>query len=120
MSKSKILNKIKQRRVNRTRAKIFGRVDFPRLSVFRSNKLIYAQLIDDEKGHTLIQASSLELKESERRKKKAEQAALVGAIIGKKASDAGIRRCVFDKRHYRYHGRIKELAEAVRKAGLKI
>ena len=120
MSKSKILGKIRKRRVKRTRAKIFGRVDVPRLSIFRSNKLIYAQLIDDEKGHTLAQASSRELKESERRGKKAEQAALVGALIGKKAVDLGIKRCVFDRRHYRYHGRIKELAEAVRKAGLKI
>ena len=120
MSKSKILNKIRQRRVKRTRAKIFGRVDFPRLSVFRSNRFIYAQLIDDEKGHTLVQASSRELKESERQKKKTEQAALVGALIGKKAAELGIKSCALDRRHYRYHGRIKELAEAARKAGLKI
>lgn len=104
------------RRVARTRAKIFGTEKLPRLAASRSNRSIYAQLIDDNKGRTLVHASSLEIKE---KKPKTEIAALVGELIGKKAAKIGIKEAVFDRREYKYHGRIKALADGARKSGLK-
>ena len=117
MNSKKFLNKKRERRVKRTRAKIFGTAKFPRLAVSRSNRFAYAQLIDDSKGHTLVHASSREIKE---KKPKAEIAELVGALIGKRAVEKGIKAAVFDRREYKYHGRVKALAEGARKAGLKL
>ena len=98
------------------RGKISGSAERPRMTVFRSNKQIYVQLVDDLKGCTLASASSLKLTEKATKK---EQAAKVGEIIAKNAQEAGITEVVFDRNGYLYHGRIKELADAARKGGLK-
>lgn len=120
MNRQKILNKKRERRKNRVRAKILGLPSKPRLSIFRSNKYIYVQLIDDTVGRTLVSASSQKLDNSESKKTKVEKAAAVGRIIAKKALEAGIREAVLDRGAYRYHGQIKALAEAAREVGLKI
>ena len=86
------------------------------MTVFRSNTQIYAQLIDDVNGVTLASASSLGLKE---KVSKTEQAAKVGALVAKAAQEAGITEVVFDRNGYLYHGRVKQLADAAREAGLK-
>ena len=88
----------------------------PRLTVFRSNTQIYAQLIDDVNGKTLASAPSLGLKD---KVNKIEQAAKVGALLAKVAMEAGITEVVFDRNGYLYHGRVKQLADAAREAGLK-
>ncbi|HZK09393.1 MAG TPA: 50S ribosomal protein L18 [Bacteroidales bacterium] len=105
----------------RIRKTISGTAERPRLSVFRSNKEIYAQLIDDINGRTLAAASSLskDVAGEESKANKIEQAQKVGNLMAKKAQDAGIDTVVFDRNGYLYHGRIKALAEAVRKGGLK-
>jgi large subunit ribosomal protein L18 len=100
----------------RIRKTIRGTAECPRLSVFRSNKQIYAQIIDDIAGATLASASSRELKE---KIKKTEVAGIVGKMIGEKATSAGIQKVVFDRGGYLYHGRVKSLAEGARNAGLK-
>lgn len=105
--------KIKQR----VRGKIVGTTERPRLTVFRSNKQIYAQVIDDSKGTTLAAFSSLKLENAEGSKK--DIAAKVGEQIAKKAIEAGVQTVVFDRNGYLYHGRIKELADAARNNGLK-
>ena len=99
----------------RIRGKISGTAQRPRMTVFRSNKQIYVQLIDDIAGKTLAAASSRGIEGG----KKKEQAAQVGAEIAKKAQEAGITTVVFDRNGYLYHGRIKELADAARNGGLK-
>jgi large subunit ribosomal protein L18 len=98
------------------RGKISGTAEKPRLSVFRSNKQIYVQVIDDKSGKTLVTASSLAVAEKLAKK---EQAAKVGELIAKNAQAVGITDVVFDRNGYLYHGRVKELAEAARKGGLK-
>jgi len=100
----------------RVRGKISGTTERPRLSVFRSNKQIYAQVIDDTTGKTLASASSLKLEDKLPKK---EMAAKVGELVAQNAKDAGIEAVVFDRNGYLYHGRIKELADAARKGGLK-
>lgn len=100
----------------RVRGKISGNAERPRLTVFRSNKQIYAQVIDDVAGRTLASASSLKL---EATGTKQEIAALVGAEVAKAALAAGVETVVFDRNGYLYHGRVKQLAEAARQAGLK-
>ncbi|MBR6197655.1 MAG: 50S ribosomal protein L18 [Bacteroidaceae bacterium] len=99
----------------RVRNKISGTAERPRMSVFRSNKQIYVQVIDDEAAKTLVSASSLGLEKMP----KCEQAAKVGELIAKKAIEAGISSVVFDRNGYLYHGRVKEVADAARNAGLK-
>jgi large subunit ribosomal protein L18 len=96
-----------------------GTSERPRLSVFRSLNNIYAQIIDDTQRHTLVAASSVdsELRQSGK-KKKTEGARTVGLLIAKKASEKGITRVVFDRGGYKYHGRVKNLAEAAREGGL--
>jgi len=98
------------------RHKVSGTAQKPRLTVFRSNTNIYAQLIDDVKGVTLASASSKGLKD---KVTKIEQAAKVGAMVAKVAQEAGITEVVFDRNGYLYHGRVKQLADAAREAGLK-
>ena len=100
----------------RVRKKVSGTAERPRLSVFRSNKQIYAQVIDDLSGKTLAAASSLGM---ELKAPKKEIAAKVGEAIAAKSIEAGIQTVVFDRNGYLYHGRVKELAEAARKGGLK-
>ena len=93
----------------------------PRLSVFKSSKYIYAQLVDDEKGVTIAAARDEEVEEVKDKKKtvKAESARLVGAEIAKKAADKGIKKAVFDRGGFQYHGRIRAVAEGARDGGLK-
>ena len=98
------------------RHKVSGTAQKPRLTVFRSNTQIYAQLIDDVNGVTLAAASSLGLKE---KVTKTEQAAIVGKKVAQVAQEAGITAVIFDRNGYLYHGRVKQLAEAAREGGLK-
>ncbi|MEK7657845.1 MAG: 50S ribosomal protein L18 [Patescibacteria group bacterium] len=109
MNKVKILNKTRIRRKNRTRAKIFGTLERPRLSVFRSNRQSYVQLINDEKGETLAGASTNKLITEEK----------LGELIAEKAVKKEIKKIIFDRRGYKYHGRVKAIAEGARKRGLK-
>ncbi|MBR3698398.1 MAG: 50S ribosomal protein L18 [Bacteroidales bacterium] len=111
-----------ERRANikkRIRRKISGTAARPRMSVFRSNKQIYVQLIDDETGRTLAAASSRENGIETEKITKIEQAAKVGALIAERAKAAGIEAVVFDRNGYLYHGRVKSLADAARNGGLK-
>ncbi len=108
-------NRIKQR----IRKVVSGDAQSPRLSVFRSNKGIYVQLIDDNSGKTLLAASSSEKGIADAKVTKIEQAKLVGKAIAQKATSAGITSVRFDRNGYLYHGRVKSLAEAAREAGLK-
>jgi len=103
------------------RKKVIGTPDRPRLTVFRSHKNIYAQIIDDQAGRTLVAASSREkpLCEELANCGNREAAQAVGTALANKAVEAGIQTVVFDRNGYRFHGRVKELAEAARKAGLK-
>ena len=109
------------RRKMRVRKRVSGTPDRPRLSVFRSHQNIYAQLIDDIAGRTLIAASSMEktfrAQDATGGNKKA--AEVVGTALAAKAIQAGIRKVVFDRNGYAYHGRVKQLADAARKAGLQ-
>lgn len=98
------------------RSKISGTSSKPRLSVFRSNKDIYAQLIDDLKGHTLLSVSSCSLKD---KATKVEKSANVGKELAEKALAKGISEVVFDRNGYLFHGRVKSLADAAREGGLK-
>lgn len=107
--------KIKQR----VRKVVFGEANNPRLSVFRSNKGIYVQLIDDNVGKTLVAASSDDKGIADAKVSKIEQAKLVGKAIAEKATQVGISTVRFDRNGYLYHGRVKSLAEAAREAGLK-
>ena len=106
----------RQKRHRRLRARIAGTADRPRLAVYRSLSQIYAQVIDDQSGRTLAAASSLEAKD---RSKKSEAAKAVGAKIAEKAKAAGIEEVIFDRGGYRYHGRVKALADAARSNGLR-
>ena len=108
----------KEKRHRRVRAKIYGTEERPRLCVFKSNKHIYAQVINDEKGFTLASASDLEIKDL-KKDKKIDLAQKVGELIAKKAKDKKIETVVFDRGGFRYHGRVKTLAEEARKQGLQ-
>jgi len=122
----------RHRRHKKIRAKVFGTADKPRLCVFRSEKHIYAQLIDDEKAKTIVTSSDLELKEDKssfrpfvaarefkkNRGTKIEKAKEIGKLIAKKAKDLKIERVVFDRGGYKYHGRVKAVAEGAREGGL--
>jgi large subunit ribosomal protein L18 len=104
----------------RIRNKISGTADTPRVAVFRSNKQIYAQVIDDLKRVTLLSASSKEKEIADITGiKKTEQAMLVGKLLASKCKEKGIKKVVFDRGGYRYHGRVKSLADAAREGGLK-
>jgi len=116
------------RRKKRVRKKIFGYPERPRVSVFRSHKHIYAQVINDVEGHTLVALSSLslevrtkveELKSKGEVKGKVDVARLVGRMLAEKAKEKGITKVVFDRGGYKYHGRVKALAEGLREGGLE-
>ncbi len=109
-------NERRQKIKTRIRGKVHGTTECPRLSVFRSNKQIYAQVIDDTTGKTLAAASSLKIEDKLPKK---EIAAKVGELVAQNAKEAGIEKVTFDRNGYLYHGRIKELADAARKGGLK-
>lgn len=103
----------------RIRKVISGTSERPRLSVFRSNQEIYAQLIDDQAGNTLAAASSREKGIKEKKSTKTEKAKLVGQLIAERAKEAGVEVVAFDRNGFLYHGRVKALAEAAREGGLK-
>ena len=103
----------------RIRKIISGTADRPRMSVFRSNKQIYVQLIDDLQGKTLLSVTSQVKEIAEKEGTKSEKAAMVGKLVAEKALAAGITNVVFDRNGYLYHGRVKQLADAARKGGLK-
>lgn len=115
MIKKESNNKLRIKRHFKIRNRISGTKEVPRLSVFRSNKEIYAQLIDDVNGVTLASASSLKLKDGQN----VDGAKQVGLEIGKVAKDLKIKSVVFDRSGYKYHGRVKSLAEGAREAGLE-
>ena len=106
-----------ERRRKRNRAKVFGTPEKPRLSVFRSNKSLYVQLIDDTKGLTLAAATTKEIKS---KANKSEKAKLLGGVIAEKAKKLGIKQAVFNKGPYLYHGRVKAVADGAREAGLNL
>jgi large subunit ribosomal protein L18 len=108
------------RRHSRLRKRVEGSVERPRLSVFRSNIHIYAQVIDDTTGRTLVAASTKDrtLAASLTGQTKTERAKAVGTLLGERAKEVGISKVVFDRGGYKYHGRVKALAEAAREAGL--
>lgn len=116
MSKIKKQLATKDRRKKRVRAKVSGTSERPRLSVFRSNRGFYLQIIDDSKGITLASAHSKELKKAA--KNNIEQATELGKLLAKKAQDKKITKLVFDKSAYKYHGRVKAIADAVREVGI--
>jgi large subunit ribosomal protein L18 len=116
MAKNKKL--LRRQRVRRgIRAKLSGTAERPRLSVYRSNKHVYAQLIDDLAGHTLASASSLE---SSVDTSGVGAGQSIGKLLGERAREAGIEQAVFDRNGYRYHGRVKAIAEGARESGLKL
>ena len=116
--KSRLISR--KRRQRRVRNKISGTTERPRLNVFRSSNNIYAQVIDDQSGKTLVAASSLDpgLRSELPRGSNREAARKVGTLLGQRAADKGIKEVVFDRGGYLYHGRVKELAEGAREAGL--
>ncbi len=103
----------------RVRKRVRGTAEKPRLSVFRSNKAIYAQIIDDQEGKTLLAASSHVKEIGDKKMTKSETAKEVGKVVAERAKEAGIETIVFDRNGYRYHGRVKSLAEGAREGGLK-
>ncbi|MBI4119525.1 MAG: 50S ribosomal protein L18 [Parcubacteria group bacterium] len=120
MKQQKSLNDKRLRRKARTRAKIFGTAERPRLSLFRSNRNIFVQLIDDMAAKTLVAASTKEIRASERKGGKTAQAVAVASLLMKRAGEKSIKSAVFDRGSYAYHGRVKAIAEVLRKEGLKI
>ena len=116
MALNKVLRRAKIKR--RIRKKVTGTSLIPRLSVYRSNKQIYAQLIDDATGKTLASAGSVKQKEAQN-VNKITQATMIGKAIAEKAQEVGIKTIVFDRNGYLYHGRVKSLADSAREGGLK-
>ncbi len=114
-----VKNAIRKKRHNKLRNKIKGTPEVPRLNVFRSNKHMYAQIIDDMNGHTLVAASTKMLGDDLESTSNIEAAKAVGTAIGAEAVKNGITSVIYDRGGYVYHGRVKALAEAAREAGLK-
>ena len=114
-------NEMRIRRHNRGRKNLSGTGERPRLNVFRSLNHIYAQVIDDSAGRTLVSCSTLdeEIKSNIKKQNKTEQAKMVGQKVAERALEAGVKTVVFDRGGYKYHGRVRALAEAAREAGLK-
>jgi large subunit ribosomal protein L18 len=111
----------RERRHHRVRLKVNGTSARPRLCVFRSVNHIYAQVIDDSQGHTLVSASTNdpEIRDDTKGKNKTGRAELAGSLLARRAADKGISQVAFDRGGYKYHGRVKALAEAARQGGLK-
>jgi len=116
MKARKKQNLRKIRRAARVSVALRGTAEMPRLVVNRTNRYIYAQLIDDTKGHTLVSASTLGAPKA----KKSAQAFAAGETLGKKAKDKGIKKAIFDRRSSKFHGRVKQFAEGAKKGGLMI
>lgn len=120
--KHQVKHELRERRKLRVRKHLKGTAQKPRMSVFRSTNQIYVQLIDDETGRTLASSSSIakHLRDSVKTLGNKEQSRLVGADIAKKAKEANIQSVIFDRGPYKFHGRVKEVAEAAREHGLTI
>ncbi len=118
MKKTKTPRAARLRRHRRVRQKLAGTAERPRLAIFRSLNHIYAQIVDDSAGHTLVSATDLELESGRDARTKTDVAALVGEVIARKAKETGITAVVFDRGGWNYHGRVKALAEAARSGGL--
>lgn len=112
-------NDVRKARHARVRAKVVGTAEIPRLNVFRSNSNIFAQIIDDEKGITLVSASSIDKELKIENGSNVEAAKKVGELVAKRAKKAKITKVVFDRGGYLYHGRVEALAEAARENGLE-
>ncbi len=114
-------NEVRKKKHLRVRAKVSGTSERPRLNVYKSNKHMYAQIIDDLTGHTLVSASTLdpELRDKVDGITKTEAAKMVGELAGRRAIEKGITEVIFDRSGYIYHGRVKEVAEGARQAGLQ-
>ncbi len=112
---------LRERRHNRVRARVIGTPERPRLNIFRSTRHIFAQLIDDSKGHTLVSASTLDAEVRARAKEwnKRDEAKAVGKLIAQRALAKGFKKVVFDRGGNLYHGRVQALAEGSREAGLE-
>lgn len=121
MDKAKRKRMARERRHARVRKTVAGTPERPRLCVFRSLKHIYAQIIDDSRGHTVVAASTVDpdVRGQAAGKDKATQARLVGELLARRANDAGVTSVVFDRGGYLYHGRVKALADAARETGLE-
>jgi len=121
MSKPNKAHLARENRHARVRSKVTGTTERPRLNVYRSLEHIYAQIIDDTQGRTLLAVSSLDpgLRQGLAGKNKTQQAAAVGKTLAERAVDADIKQIVFDRGGYKYHGRVKALAEAAREGGLQ-
>lgn len=121
MIKKKSRAEIRRKKHRRIRYRLSGTAQIPRLCVFRSDSHMYAQIVDDSAGHTLVSASTLqaEVKEGLTHTNNLEAAAKVGEVIGKRAVEKGIKKVVFDRGGFLYHGKIKALADAAREAGLE-
>jgi len=119
MKRSKTPEAARKRRHLRIRKRIRGTQEKPRLCVYRSLSHIYVQLIDDDRGHTIVAASDVETQDSAKGKNKSDVAKLVGELIGKRAKEQGITTVVFDRGGYQFHGRVKALATGAREAGLE-
>ena len=120
MNARKKLNKVRMRRAARVAAQILGTAAVPRLVVSRSNRYVYAQLVDDAKGATLAAVSSFGKEGAGVKGTKSVQAFAAGIALAKKALEKGIKRAVFDRGSSRFHGRVKQFAEGVKKGGLKL
>jgi large subunit ribosomal protein L18 len=118
MNKQKESNVKRARRKKRIRKKLVGTADQPRLTAYRSLRQMYAQIIDDDTGMTLIAVSSSKLGDKSKNHGNVEMAKQVGRELGKKALEVGIRQVCFDRNGYKYHGRIRAMAEAAREVGL--
>jgi large subunit ribosomal protein L18 len=120
MGSSALRKRARLKRKKRIRKKILGTQERPRLSVFRSSKHIYAQIIDDTRGHTLIAASSVEktVKEQPKFDDKVAEANYVGKLLGARAVAKGVKKVVFDRNGFLYHGRVKAVSDGAREAGL--
>lgn len=119
MKREKAIKLKKERRAKRVRAKIFGLPERPRLSVFRSNQHLYAQIIDDVSGKTICAVSDAILDRGKSRHLKIDEAKTIGKTLAEKAKVLGITKVIYDRGAYKYHGRVKSLAEGARENGLE-
>ncbi len=117
---TKLLNKIRDRRSNRVRARINGTVEKPRLSIFRSNKYLYAQLIDDSSGKTLMSFSTLGAGKNKSHETKVSASTALGKAVAAGMKHANLTVVIFDRGRYAYHGRVRAVAEALREEGIKV
>ena len=121
MDSTELKRKARIKRKKRIRKRVFGTTDRPRLSVFRSKRHIYAQLIDDSSGHTMAAASSVEkiVKDNPENENNISAATRIGQLIAERAIEKGVKKIVFDRNGFLYHGRIKAVSDGAREAGLE-